>query len=193
MRRALVVCCALALLALGCDRAADERPQAEATATATATPEPTPCVLEDASTQAESRESDQPFSSVTDVRWSESSGCPRIVFEFADHVPGYTVDYADPPFSECGSGEEVETEDWDASAYLTVRMEPSGGGDIETGQPTYEGPRDIAADGEVLKHLTRICDFEAVYEWVIGLDDERSFEVATFDDPSRLVIDVSQG
>ena len=193
MRRAVVVCCALLVLTAGCNRSDDAGPLAEPTATGAASPQPTPCVLEDASTDEHKRSSEQPFSPVSDVRWSESAGCPRIVFEFRDHVPGYSVEYDEAPFSECGSGQEVDVADWDASAYLTVRMEPSGTGDQETGEPVYEGPRDIAADGEVLKHIRRICDFEAVNEWVIGLDEERSFEVSTFDDPSRLVIDVSQG
>ena len=194
MKRAVVVCFAFTLLAGACDRSDTEDPQTAPTATAAApTPEPTPCVLEDASEKTRSNESDQPFSPVTDVRWDTSKGCPRIVFEFRDHVPGYTVEYADAPFSECGSGEEVDVDEWDATGYLSVRMEPSGGGDMETGKPTYDGPRDISVDGDVLKHLRRVCDFEAVYEWVIGVDEERPFEVRAFEDPSRLVVDITQG
>jgi hypothetical protein len=192
MRRVLVVCCVLLVLTAGCNRAADDGSQAEPTAAAIASPEPTPCVLEEASTEKRERSSDEPFSPVSDVRWSESAGCPRVVFEFREHVPGYAVEYTEPPFSECGSGEEVDVSDWDASAYVTVRLEPSGTGDQSTGEPVYEGPRDIDTDGDVLKHIRRICDFEAVNEWVIGLDEELPFDVATFDDPSRLVIDVSQ-
>ncbi len=189
MRRALIVACSLMLVMAGCNRADVDDPLTEAAPT----PQPTPCVLEDASEKGRSSESDRPFSPVVDVRWDDSNQCPRVVFEFRDHLPGYEVSYTEPPFSECGSGEEIDTDAWDAQAFLTVRMEPSGGGDMETGKPTYDGPRDIDAGGDVLKHLRRVCDFEAVYEWVIALDEERAFDVSTLDDPSRLVIDVTQG
>jgi hypothetical protein len=36
------------------------------------------------------------------------------------------------------------------------------------------------------------CDFEAVFEWIIGLDAKHPFDVTTFEDPPRLVIDVSE-
>jgi hypothetical protein len=193
MRRTLVLCLLLLALGMGCNRSDDAGRLAEPTDVVTATPEPTPCVLDDVSTDDRERSSKERFSPVSDVRWSESAGCPRIVFEFRDHVPGYSVGYSEPPFSECGSGEEVDVEDWDASAYLSVRLEPSGTGDPETGKPIYKGTRDIDTDGEVLKHIRRICDFEAVNEWIVGLDEERPFDVMTLDDPSRLVIDVSQG
>ena len=111
-------------------------------------------------------------------------------------MSNYQIRYADEPLTECGSGEEVDTRTWDAGAFLTVRLEPSGGGRTRAttvaSRPT-RAPRDIAVDGDVLKHLKVICDFEAVFEWVIALDDEHPFNVITYDDPPRLVIDVSEG
>jgi hypothetical protein len=38
-----------------------------------------------------------------------------------------------------------------------------------------------------------VCDFEAVFEWIVGLDDTRPFAVSTLADPARLVIDISGG
>ena len=194
MKRAVVVCAVVFAIFAGCGGGDDDAgPIAEPTATSDASPAVSPCVLDGASTDDRDRPGEQPFSPVSDLRYSESAGCPRVVFEFRDHVPGYDIGYDEPPFEECGSGEAVDVDEWDASAYLVVRLEPSGTGDPDTGQPVYDGPRDIAVDGTILKHIRRICDFEAVNEWVIGLDDERAFDVSTFDDPSRLVIDVAQG
>jgi hypothetical protein len=190
-RTALLCCCALLALSFACSRDGSE-PLAEETATAEPTPEPTPCSLEDATTEAKSAPTDEtPRAVANDVRYS-ADGCPRIVFEFEDNVPGYEISYAEPPFSDCGSGEKAAVETWNASAYLTVRMEPSGAGDPETGEPAYEGPYDIPVDSPTLKHLKRVCDFEAVFEWVVALDAKHPFEVVTFDGPPRLVIDVSQ-
>ncbi len=117
-----------------------------------------------------------------------------MVFEFEDHEPDYVVEYAEPPFSECGSGDAVSTIGWGASAYLTVRLEPSGTADLtkEDAPLTYEGRREIDVSGEILKHLQVVCDFEAVLEWVVGLDERRDFTVFTLDDPPRVVVDISE-
>lgn len=130
---------------------------------------------------------------LTDVRYDDD-GCPRIVLEFSAHEPDYLVGYAEPPFSECGSGDAVPTTAWGATAYLTVRLEPSGTADLtkEEAPPTYEGSRDIDVGGQVLKHMQIICDFEAQLTWLIGLDERHDFRVFTLDDPSRVVIDISE-
>jgi hypothetical protein len=114
------------------------------------------------------------------------------VLEFENHVPSYKVGYVDPPIEECGSGDEAPTEDWGSDAYLSIRLEPASSADMtQELRMTYEGPRDFDIDGPVLKHLKKTCDFEAVMEWVIALDTEHDFKVDTFDDPPRLVIDIS--
>jgi hypothetical protein len=155
------------------------------------TPEATPCSVEGATEDRKSAPSDgRPTAPVTDVRPS-GERCPRVVFEFRDHVPGYRVEYATGPFSQCASGQEVSTRSWGASAFLRVRLEPSGSVDDRARQ-TYAGPSDMAGSGKVLKHLKVVCDFEAVYEWIIGLDSKHAFAVTTFDGPPRLVIDVNE-
>jgi hypothetical protein len=185
-----VLGCVLLLSASACGDDDEPTTTAPPTATTVASPTATPCSVEGATTEPREREGED-FGPVVDVRQTED-GCPRIVYEFKDVVPGYKVAYADGPFSECGSGAEVDTTAWDATAFLDVRLEPSGGPDIEgEGEPYYKGPRDIAVDGAVLKHMKVICDFEGVVEWVIGLDAEHPFDVNTFEDPPRLVIDVS--
>ena len=189
-RWSVVLGCVL-LLAAACSSGDDTQTTAQPTST-TATPTATPCAVEGATTEPRERENEQ-VGPVVDVRQTDE-GCPRVVFEFKDNVSGYKVAYDEPPFSECGSGAEVDTSSWDASAFIHVRLFPSGGPDIESesGEPYYKGSRDIEVDGAVLKHLKVICDFEAVFEWVIGLDAEHPFEVTTFEDPPRLVIDISE-
>lgn len=124
---------------------------------------------------------------------NDSGGCPRVVFEFrGDDTAGYVVSYAKPPFSQCGSGEEVSTDGWGASAYMQVKLEPSSSVDLmKEAEETYTGPRDIPLDGEILKHMKVICDFEAQFVWLIGIDDEHPFQVTTFESPPRLVIDIA--
>lgn len=165
-----------------------------ARASATPSPEPTPCALQDGSTQAQRSRTSPEMAPLTDVRVSPKEDCPRIVFEFDGHEPDYIVEYAEGPFNECGSGEPVSTESWNAEAFLTVRLEPSATADLtKDGAPqTYNGPRDISVEGDTLRHLRVICDFEAVLEWVIGLDAERAFTVFTLDEPARIVIDISE-
>jgi hypothetical protein len=130
---------------------------------------------------------------LTDLRYDDED-CPTIAFEFEDHQPAYVVGYDSPPFTECGSGEEVSTQGWGAGAFLRVRLEPSGSVDMTDpdARQTYTGPRDIDAHGRIVKHLKIVCDFEAVLEWIVGLDSKRDFRVFTLDDPSRIVIDISE-
>lgn len=197
MRR-FVVASTVLLAFVGCGRASEpSAPQGSVAGapSASATPVATPCVLEDASTRSQKSETASDLAQVTDVRWDDDDGCPRVVFEFqGDHIADYVVEYT-TELRECGSGEESPIEEWGADAFLRVRLEPSGGPDpaSESGEPVYKGPRDISVDGAVLKHLKVICDFEAVFEWIVALDAKHPFTVSTFEDPARLVVDISQG
>jgi hypothetical protein len=184
------VCVLLVLLGACSNKASTTRTE-QPTTSARATPAPTPCALEGGETKPREGKSTQ-VGPVIDVR-PNAEACPRVVFEFKDAVPGYDIAYKDGPFTDCGSGAEVSTSSWDASAFIDVRLEPSGGPDLAgNGEPYYKGPRDIAVDGDVLKHLKVICDFEGVFEWVIGLDAKHPFDVTTFEGPPRLVIDISE-
>jgi hypothetical protein len=191
VRRVVAVVSVLVLAAVACNGDGDGNTTAQPTPYVL--PSPTPCSVQNGST--ERRESDiRPETApLTDVRYDDD-GCPRIVFEFPEHEPDYVVEYAEPPFSECGSGDDVPTTGWGANAYLTVRLEPSGTADLtkEDAPLTYEGRRDIEVGGDVLKHLQVICDFEAVLQWVVGLDERHDFTVFTLDDPPRVVIDISE-
>jgi hypothetical protein len=118
-------------------------------------------------------------------------GYDRVVFQFENHLPGYSVGYARPPFAEDGSGAPVQVA---GGAFVVVRMEPASGFDLETaeGRLVYKGPRRIeGADSgtSVVRELVRTGDFEAVLSWVVGLEERVDFRVSRLTGPPRLVVD----
>ena len=125
------------------------------------------------------------------VALARHEGYDRVVFQFRNVVPGYRVEYVDPPLKEDGSGNRVEV---DGDAFVLIRMEQASGFDVATdeGVLVYEGPRRLEgsdAGTSVVRELVRIGDFEAVLSWVVGLSDRVDFRVTTLDGPPRLVVD----
>lgn len=115
-------------------------------------------------------------------------GYDRVVFQFrGDGLPGYRVEYVQPPFQEDGSGNPVTVA---GNAFVLVRMEPASGFDLNTGEGevVYKGPKRVPG-ASVVQEVVRTGDFEAVLSWVIGLQDKVDFRVLTLSSPSRLVID----
>jgi hypothetical protein len=119
-------------------------------------------------------------------------GYDRVVFQFqGEGLPGYRVQYVEPPLKEDGSGNLVTI---DGNAFIVVRMEPASGFDLNTGEGVlvYKGPRRIegsSAGTSVVKELVRTGDFEAVLSWAIGLEENVDFRVTTAGSPSRLIVD----
>lgn len=118
-------------------------------------------------------------------------GYDRVVFEFKNVLPGYSVKYTTEPLKEDGSGNPVNVK---GAAVVVVRMEPASGFDLNTGEGvmTYKGPRRFegsAAGTSVVQELVRIGDFEAVLSWAIGLSDKVDFRVRTATSPPRLIVD----
>ncbi len=116
-------------------------------------------------------------------------GYDRVVFQFKNGLPGYRVEYVEPPLREDGSGNLVELE---GEYFVVVRMEPASGFDLSVpeGELVYTGPRRIAGDGTtVVREIVRTGDFEAVLTWAVGLDLVRSFRVLTLENPARIVVD----
>lgn len=188
-----VICAiCLASVALACSSSKPSATSSSApSATSTSTPAPTPCSVQGSSTLTSEVQSSGATAAVTDVRYSDD-GCARIVFQFADHTPGYKIGYAAPPFADCGSGTTVATSSWGTDQYLQIRLAPSGGVDLsKSAKPTYTGPRNITVDGKTLKHMTVTCDFEAVFTWIAGLKGKHPFNVQAMKDPPRIVINIS--
>jgi hypothetical protein len=118
-------------------------------------------------------------------------GFDRVVFEFTNGLPGYRVEYVQPPLKEDGSGNPVPL---DGDAFVEVRMEPASGFDLSKneGELVYKGPRRIegsSAGTSVVRELARTGDFEAVLSWAIGLGDRVPFRVTTAQSPARLIVD----
>jgi len=118
-------------------------------------------------------------------------GYDRVVFQFTNALPGYKVEYVQPPLKEDGSGNPVQIK---GNAFVVVRMEPASGFDLNTGEGVmvYKGPKRIdgsAAGTSVVQEVVRTGDFEAVLTWAIGLSDKVDFRVGTATSPARLIVD----
>jgi hypothetical protein len=116
-------------------------------------------------------------------------GYDRVVFQFRNGLPGYRVEYVEPPLREDGSGNVVKLE---GKAFVVVRMEPASGFDLTVpeGELVYTGPRRIAGNGtSVVREIARTGDFEAVLAWGVGLGARVPFRVFTLDEPARIVVD----
>ena len=126
------------------------------------------------------------------VALGRHEGYDRVVFQFRNALPGYRIEYVEPPLHEDGSGAPVDV---DGSAFLLVRMERASGFDLETGegQLVYDGPRRIGgaqAGTSTVREVVRTGDFEAVLSWAVGVGDRVDFRVLTLAGPPRLVVDV---
>jgi hypothetical protein len=125
------------------------------------------------------------------VALGRHEGFDRVVFQFRDHVPGYRVEYVEPPLKEDGSGNLVQLE---GNAFVVVRMEQASGFDltVDEGELVYKGPRRLkgsAAGTSIVREVVRTGDFEAVLTWAVGLEDRVDFRVSTASSPARLIVD----
>jgi hypothetical protein len=118
-------------------------------------------------------------------------GYDRVVFQFRNDLPGYRVQYVEPPLREDGSGKAIAV---DGGAVVLVRMEPASGFDLSTGEGelVYKGPRRLEGSAfgtDIVVELVRTGDFEAVLSWAVGLDKRVDFRVRTATSPARLIVD----
>lgn len=192
---ALLTATALALGAVGCGDS--ESQDAAATTAAPSTTAPTtetggPDPLEGATTEPViGKAQGTEIALLERVDIGRHEGYDRVVFEFRNVVPGYRVEYAEPPIRQDGSGEVVKV---DGKAVVTVRMEPASSFDLNTGEGelTYKGPRRIkgaSAGASVIDEAVQVGDFEAVLVWAIGLSERVDYRVTTLEHPARLVVD----
>ncbi len=118
-------------------------------------------------------------------------GYDRVVFQFTNVVPGYRVEYVQPPLKEDGSGKVVAVK---GSAFVVVRMEPASGFDLSKseGMLVYKGPKRLEGSDSgtsIVQEVVRTGDFEAVLHWAIGLEEQVDFRVTSAGSPPRLIVD----
>jgi hypothetical protein len=169
---------------------ATRSPGESATSTRSAVASPTAEVFEGGRDQVEA--TPPPGGPMTallsDVRTADQGTFDRITFEFEDGLPGYVVQYVQPPIVADASGLEVNIE---GTAFIQIRMEPAAGHNPDTGDETYAGPLELKLDLPALLEAERTGDFEGVLTWVLGLPEEADFRVTTLEGPPRLVVDVA--
>jgi hypothetical protein len=196
IRALVVIVLAVAALA-GCGSSGDGRQQAAEPPPATTTTTTTETTggidpLEGAGTQpVEADRTSNETALLVRVAVGRHEGFDRVVFQFRNVVPGYRVEYVQPPLKEDGSGNVVAVR---GNAFVSVRMEPASGFDLTTGEGelVYKGARRIngaAAGTSVVREVVRTGDFEAVLSWAIGLEEKVDFRVQTTDSPARLIVD----
>ncbi len=184
-----VIAAALGLVAFGCGGSDDEPGASTSASTTTTEPTTTGEVFEGDTKPVTAPAEISETALLERVAVAGHEGYDRVVFQFRNGLPGYRVEYVDPPLREDGSGNVVNLE---GAAFLVVRMEPASGFDLSVpeGKLIYTGPRRIAGDSTtVIRELVRTGDFEAVLTWAVGLEARVPFRVLTLDDPARIVVD----
>ena len=126
---------------------------------------------------------------LTAVRAARHEGYDRIVFEFANALPGYDVRYVQPPIVEDGSGRTVAVK---GSYFLRIRMQNALDADLTkpSAPRTYTGPTRFSPGTPEIAELVRSGGFEGVLTWVAGLVDRVDFRVTALQSPPRVVVDV---
>jgi hypothetical protein len=126
------------------------------------------------------------LANIVDVRVGTHDGYDRVVFEFEQGTPELTLDRAEPPFTEDGSGLPVEV---DGDSFLGLVMR-GGSKQTDAGTSSYDGSTDFAPGFPALVHLIEAGDFERQSTWYLGLAGESCVRVLLLDGPPRLVIDI---
>ena len=128
----------------------------------------------------------QGIATLESVRAARNDDFDRLVLEFrGGALPGYRVEYVDPPVRQCGSGQVVPLR---GDAWLRIRLDPARAHD-ERGRATVSD-RSRQTDLPSVREMQLICDYEGQVEWILGLSDRHRFRVTELSNPSRLVVDV---
>jgi predicted small lipoprotein YifL len=128
------------------------------------------------------------IANIADVRVGTHDGYDRLVFEFEQGTPEFTLDRAEPPFAEDGSGFPVEVP---GDRFLGLVMR-GGTKQTDAGTSSYAGPTEFATGFPMLVAAVEAGDFERQSTWILGLADDACVRVLLLDEPPRLVIDVER-
>lgn len=182
MRRLAALVLVLGLVAAACGDDDDESAAASTTTTTSTTvaitttsttgvPTTTTTAFDGSTAPTEGPSTAAGTALLTDVQVATG----QVTFTFREGTPGYRITYVDPPITQDGSGAEVDVA---GEAHLGVRFEPASGADLSGAefQETYTGPDRVPGEDPITE-VVRTGDFEAVLNWVIGLDAERAYRV----------------
>lgn len=113
-------------------------------------------------------------------------GYDRIVFDFAQELPGYEIRYVDE-VREDGSGNLVTMP---GRRFLLVRFHPAQA-HTDAGAPLVSPTRDTF-DHPMLRGYVLVGDFEGYVTVALGLDDVVGFRVGELPGaPGRIYVDVA--
>jgi hypothetical protein len=117
------------------------------------------------------------------VRAAKQDGFDRVVFEFADGVPSFSVGYPTSPLYDIGTQARLKIS---GGAVLEVSMHFNYGEHTDIYQGFPKGKLDLPA----LLEIKNIDFSEGVMAFALGLRERRAFRVSTLSNPARLVVDV---
>lgn len=121
------------------------------------------------------------------VRSARNDGFDRVVFQFARGVvPGFEIEYVEPPIRQCGSGQVVSTS---GGRWLRVRLQPAQAHD-ERGNATVQD-RSRTPALPAIREMQLICDYEGQVEWILGVPAQLPFRSIELGNPARVVVDVT--
>lgn len=130
------------------------------------------------------------FGLLNAVRVAGQDGVDRIVFEFAEAVPGHRIAYVDLPVTSDPVGEEVPL---DGTAALQISLIGSSAyAEVGDTGPAFPVPGRLTGDTAQVTELVNLGDVERVLVWAAGVRTRTGFTVSTLADPPRLVIDVAR-
>lgn len=129
-----------------------------------------------------------PIALIVDVRVGTHEGYDRLVFEFDQGTPEFTLDRAEPPFTEDASGAPLEVK---GESFIGLVMR-GGTKQTETGESSYDGPTEFDTGFPMLVHAVEAGDFERQSTWYLGLAADACVRVLLLDEPPRLVIDLER-
>jgi len=128
---------------------------------------------------------------LTDAYVAPEACWDRITFTFVptgvNMPPGYTIEYAEPPFVEGDNGEfPVEAL---GNAFLRLTFAPASQTDFNAGRPvqTYKGPiRLLFQNTHHIQLVRKLRDSpDGTQSWIIGLDEKRPFTVDAVGDSAK--------
>lgn len=156
-----------------------------------ATPPREPTVTQDPGTTAPFKANGDPhpargISLLQTVRIGTQDGWDRIAFEFKDTRPAVEIEYVTKA-QTCGKGDDVLLP---GDAMLSVRFRQTQA-HTDAGASTLPS-RDMAGPGTTILKASVICDFEGETGVAIGVKTKTPYKVTMLQNPTRIVIDVSQ-